>query len=199
MNRLYVVLVTILRPIMAVLFPHKIVGLENFPEGPALLCANHASGWDPILIAMCLPKKIGLAFMSKEELFKIPVVGWFIRKLGAFPVKRGGNDLAAMKTAIKTLTDGKYLMIFPEGTRVEKKGDVEAKGGVSVLSTRTGAPMVPIYCGGKHKLFRRTTVVIGEPYHPEIAGRRSTPEENQQIAAELMDRIYALGEVDGWK
>ena len=199
MNRLYVILVTLLKPIMALLFPHKVVGLENFPKGPALLCANHASGWDPILIAMCIPKKIGLAFMSKEELFKIPVVGWLIRKVGAFPVKRGGNDLTAMKTALKTLTDGNYLMIFPEGTRVEKKGDAEAKGGVAVLATRTGAPMVPIYCGGKHKLFRRTTVVIGEPYIPEIAGRRSTAEENQQIASELMDRIYSLSEVDGWK
>lgn len=199
MNRLYVILVTLLKPIMALLFPHKVVGLENFPKGPALLCANHASGWDPILIAMCIPKKIGLAFMSKEELFKIPVVGCLIRKVGAFPVKRGGNDLAAMKTALKTLTDGNYLMIFPEGTRVEKKGDAEAKGGVAVLATRTGAPMVPIYCGGKHKLFRRTTVVIGEPYRPEIAGRRSTAEENQQIASELMDRIYSLSEVDGWK
>lgn len=199
MNRFYIFLVTILRPIMALFFPHRVVGLENLPKGPALLCANHASGWDPILIAICLPKRIDIAFMAKAELFKVPVVGWLIRKVGAFPVNRGSSDLAAMKTALKSLSDGKYLMIFPEGTRVEKRGDAEAKGGVVVMSTRTGTPMVPIYCGGKHKLFHRTTVVIGEPYSPEIAGRRPTPEENQQIAAELMDRIYGLAEVSGWK
>src|SRR5699024_12684080 len=64
-------------------------------------------------------------------------------------------------------------------------------------SDLTGTPMIPIYCGGKHKLFRRTTVVFGEPYCPVIAGRRPTPEENHQAAEEILSRIYAMAEVDG--
>ena len=100
-----------------------------------------------------------------------------------------------MKTAMKALADGRRLMVFPEGTRVEHRGDADAKGGVTVMATRTGTPMVPVYCGGKHKLFRRTMVVFGEPYRPAIAGRRPTPEENQQAASEILSRIYALAEV----
>lgn len=199
MNRFFHIAYLFVKPIVAILFPHRVVGLENLPEGGALLCANHASGWDPVLIAVCLPNDSRLSFMGKDSLFRIPVLGWLIRKLGAFPVKRGGNDLVAMKTAMKALTDGRRLLVFPEGTRVAHQGDTEAKGGVTVMATRTGTPMIPIYCGGKHKLFRRTTVVFGEPYCPVIAGRRPTPEENHQAAEKVLSRIYAMAEVDGWK
>ena len=199
MNRFYHIVYAIVRPILRLLFPMRVVGLENVPEGGALLCANHASGWDPVLIAVALPNDSRLSFMAKDQLFKIPVLGWLIAKLGAFPVRRGGSDLTAMKTAMKALNDGRRLMVFPEGTRVERQGEVEAKGGVTVMATRTGAPMIPIYCGGKHKFLRRTTIVFGEPYHPVIAGRRPTPEENHPAAEEILRRIYALSEVDGWK
>ena len=199
MNRFFHIAYLFVKPLICLLFPHKVVGLENLPEGGALLCANHASGWDPVLIAVSLPYDSRLSFMGKDSLFRIPLLGPIIRKLGAFPVKRGGNDLVAMKTAMKALTDGRRLLVFPEGTRVEHQGDADAKGGVTVMATRTGTPMVPIYCGGKHKFLRRTTIVFGEPYRPVIAGRRPTPEENHQAAEEILARIYDLAEVDGWK
>ncbi len=199
MNCFFHIAYLFVKPLVCLLFPHKVVGLENLPEGGALLCANHASGWDPVLIAVSLPNDSRLSFMGKDSLFRIPLLGPIIRKLGAFPVKRGGNDLVAMKTAMKALTDGRRLLVFPEGTRVEHQGDADAKGGVTVMATRTGTPMVPIYCGGKHKFLRRTTIVFGEPYRPVIAGRRPTPEENHQAAEEILARIYDLAEVDGWK
>ena len=189
----------LIAPFIRLFFPHRAVGLENLPEGGALLCANHASGWDPFLIAIALPVDSRLTVMGKDQLFRIPLVGTLLRKAGVFPVKRGGNDLTAMKTAIRALNEGNRLLVFPEGTRVEEQGDVEAKGGVTVMATRTGVPMVPVYCGGRRKFLRKTTVVFGEPYVPVIAGRRPTPEENRAIAAEILERIYALSEVDGWK
>ena len=199
MTKFYLFAYAIAAPIIRLLFPHRAVGLENLPEGGALLCANHASGWDPILIGIALPKHSRMTVMAKDSLFRIPVLGFLLRKLGIFPVKRGGNDLAAMKTAMKILNNGNRLLVFPEGTRVEEQGEVEAKGGVTVMATRTGVPMIPVYCGERHKFLRRTTVVFGEPYIPAIAGRRPTPEENRKIAEEILRRIYALKEVDGWK
>lgn len=198
-NRFYYWVRTIIGPLVRLLFPMRVVGRENIPDGGALLCANHANGWDPILIAVALPRDARFTVMGKEEIFKIPVLGWLLRKAGMFPVRRGGNDLTAMKTAMQSLTDGKQLLVFPEGTRVDHPGQVEAKGGVVVMATRTGTPLVPVYCGGKHKFLRRTTVVFGQPYIPQIAGRRPTPEENQQAAAEILRRAYALSEVDAWK
>ena len=199
MTKFYRIIYTIAAPIIHLLFPCRVVGLEDFPEEGALLCANHASGWDPIIIALNLPKDSRLTVMAKDSLFRIPLLGFFLKKLGIFPVKRGGNDLTAMKTAMKVLGGGNRLLVFPEGTRVEEQGEVEAKGGVTMMATRTGVPMVPIYCGGKHKFLRKTTIVFGKPYMPVIAGRRPTPDENRAIAQEILDRIYALSEVDAWK
>ncbi len=199
MTKFYRIIYTIVAPIFHLLFPCRTVGAENLPEGGVLLCANHASGWDPIAIALNLPRDSQLTVMAKDQLFRIPVLGFLLRKLGIFPVKRGGNDLSAMKNAMKVLTGGNRLLVFPEGTRVDEQGEVEAKGGVTMMATRTGVPMVPVYCGGKHKFLRRTTIVFGEPYIPVIAGRRPTPDENRAIASEILNRIYALSEVDGWK
>lgn len=199
MTGFYLFAYTIAAPLIRLLFPHRVVGLENLPEGGALLCANHVSGWDPFLIAVALPIDARLTVMAKDQLFRIPVVGWFLRSAGVFPVKRGGNDLAAMKTAIRSLSEGNRLLVFPEGTRVDGESGGEAKGGVTVMAARTGVPMVPVYCGPRHKFLRRTTVVFGEPYTPVIAGRRPTAEENRQAAEEILRRIYALSEVDGWK
>ena len=189
---------TVIKPLIRLFFPYRAVGLENLPEGGALLCANHISGWDPFLIAVSLPRDSRLVVMAKDELFHIPVVGFLLRKLGIFPVKRGGNDLGAMKTAIRSLNEGKRLLVFPEGTRVGSEGAVEAKGGVAVMASRTGTPMVPVYCGTKQKFLHRTTIVFGEPYSPVIAGRRATAEESRQAAEEILRRIYALDEVSGW-
>ena len=199
MTKFYRIIYTIAAPIIHLLFPCRVVGLEDFPEEGALLCANHASGWDPLIIALNLPRDSRLTVMAKDSLFRIPLLGFFLKKLGIFPVKRGGNDLTAMKTAMKVLGGGNRLLVFPEGTRVEEQGEVEAKGGVTMMATRTGVPMVPIYCGGKHKFLRKTTIVFGKPYMPVIAGRRPTPDENRAIAQEILDRIYALSEVDAWK
>ena len=107
--------------------------------------------------------------------------------------------MAAIKTAMKSLMEGRRLLVFPEGTRVERQGDADAKGGAAMLAVRTGVPMVPVYCGGRHKLFHRTTIVIGDPYIPQIAGRRPTPEENHQAAEEIMRRVYAMSGVSAWK
>ncbi len=199
MNRFFHYLYILVRPLIRLLMPFRVVGLENVPEGGALLCANHASGWDPVLIALALPNDSCLSFMAKEELFRNRLLNWLLRKLGGFPVNRGGNDLGAMKTALKTLGDGRRLLVFPEGTRVEKEGDAQAKGGITMMATRTGVPIVPIYCGGRKKLFHRYTIVFGEPYVPAIEGRRPTQEENHQIAEEILRRIYEMSGVDAWK
>lgn len=199
MNRFFHYAYILLRPLLWLLMPFRVVGRENVPEGGALLCANHASGWDPILIALALPNDSRMVFMAKEELFRNSLLRWLLKKLGGFPVRRGGNDISAMKTALKALGDGQRLLIFPEGTRVEKEGDADAKGGISMMATRTGVPIVPIYCGGKKKLFHRYTVVFGEPYMPVIEGRRPTQEENRQIAEEVLRRIYDMSGVNAWK
>jgi len=194
MNRFYVTVVTVLGPIVRLLFPCKVEGLENIAAGERLvLCPNHASGWDPILLCISLPRTFRIRMMAKKELMDVPVLGWIVKKLGAFGIDRGGADLAALKTAIKAVKDGENLLIFPEGTRVEKEGDARAKGGVVMIAMRTGASLVPVSVGGKKRIFKTTRIVFGEPYLPETASRRPTAEEFQSYADEVLRRAYALG------
>jgi len=192
MTRFYRLFHAIIHPIAHILFPHRAVGVENVPEGGAILCANHANAVDPGIIALCLPRKTRIRFMGKAELFEKPLLRWFLSSLGGFPVKRGETDIKAMKTSIRCLQEGDKLVLFPEGTRVAKEGDAEAKAGAVMLAARTGVPIVPIHCGEKKKFLHKTTVIFGEPYTLTFAGRRPTAEENQRFADELLDKIYAL-------
>lgn len=187
------------RLVARLLHPTTVTGMENIPRHGALLVANHASNWDPILLATALPRDYRLRIMGKEELFHIPVVSWAIRVGGAFPVNRGGADIQAVKTAIQTIKDGQNLLIFPEGTTVRNgigKTDglpAHAHSGAAVIGIRTGATLIPVFMDGEKKLFRRTRIIFGKPYAPVYTGRRGTAEEMQTIADELLRQAYALG------
>lgn len=194
MNRFYQIVYFIGKPFFRLLFPFRVRGAEHVPQGGAVLCGNHVSAVDPLMLAAALPRQACLRFMGKAELFRRPFAAWFLRHAGVFPVQRDRADMSAMRTALKCLQGGEKLVIFPEGTRVEEAGDAGAKAGAVMLSSRTGVPIVPVYCGEKKKFLRRTTVVFGEPYHPRFAGRRPTAEEQHRCAQELLERIYRLRE-----
>lgn len=181
-------------------FPVEVIGVENLPKHGALLCPNHASNWDPILVALKLPIDYHLHIMAKDSLFKNPILGWILLKVGAFPVSRGSSDIGAVKTAMKSIRDGDNLMIFPEGTVVDEGiGKVDgkpatAKSGIAVIGIRSGATLVPVYAGGKKRIFHKTRIIFGKPYHPVYTGRHGTSEEMLQIADDIVRRAYALGD-----
>ena len=189
MNKTYLNLHRYLGPLLKIFFPLHIRGLENIPEGGAMVCANHSSMLDPLLIALAFGSNEHLRFMAKKELFTVPVVGKVITGAEAFPVDRGNNDLSAIRTALRFLKGGCKVMLFPEGTRVSADDAVAAKNGAISLASRTGVPLVPVYLGREKRLFRKTELVIGEPY---LLGRIPR-EEYEMRAGELMDKIYGLG------
>lgn len=184
---------TLLYPIFSIFHPVEVIGAENVPEGPVLLCANHSSAWDPIQVMMALPKTYPLRIMAKKQLFSIPIVGPFLRSIGVFPVDRGNSDISAVKTAIKSLRDGFSLLLFPEGTRVQEKGQVATKSGAAVIAVRSGVPLLPVFVDMKKRLFRKTRVIFGKPFDPVYTGRKGTAEEMQAIAEEALRQSYALG------
>ena len=84
----------IVKPIATFLHPIRVEGLENVPkEGPVLLCPNHSSNWDPILLICALGREANLQIMGKNQLFKIPILRTFLRKMGVFPVDRRGKKV----------------------------------------------------------------------------------------------------------
>lgn len=198
-NGFYVLAYYVVGLIIRILHPVTIEGMEKLPDHGVLLCANHSSNWDPLIIGLYLPKNYRLHAMAKAELFKNPILGWMFRKLGAFPVSRGSSDIQSVKTAIQVLKSGDNLLIFPEGT-VIRNGlgcadgqPPSAKGGVAMIGVRTGATMVPVFVDGEKKPFHRTRLIFGDPYEPVYTGRHGTAEEMQKIADDLLEAAYALG------
>ena len=115
-SKFFVFAYHLMRAVCGILHPTTVEGLENLPKSGALLCPNHASNWDPVLLGIALPVNYRLFAMGKSELFKYRPIAWIMRHLGAFPVNRGGTDINAVKTAIDVIKRGDNLLVFSEGT-----------------------------------------------------------------------------------
>ena len=114
LNGFFVCIYYLVNLVAGILHPVTIIGRENLPEHGALLCPNHNSNWDPVLVALKVPVNYRLHIMAKKELFCNKVFDWVLRKLGAFPVDRGEGDIEAVKTALKAIKSGDNLLIFPD-------------------------------------------------------------------------------------
>ena len=146
----YRIAINAVHGIMRVVLLYKIRGKENIPnEGAFLLCSNHRSWIDPVLIAAGSPRQ--LTFMAKEELFSVPVIGRLIKALGAFPIKRGRGDAAAVMATLKIMKRGGATLIFPEGTRTKTGEMGRFKAGAFKIAMDMGLPVVPITLNGFYK------------------------------------------------
>lgn len=196
MNKFYSLVYSILWVLAGILFPWRAKGRELLPsEGGVVLCANHTSFLDPILVLLAATKKRQLHVVAKADLFRIPVLNWILKGIEIIPVKRGMSDVTSFKECLRVLRGGEMLLIFPEGTRVKEGQTVEPHSGAVVMAARAGVPVMPVFIGKRKRLFRKTDVVFGAPYQLEFEGRKPTHEESQRMTEELMTRIHALGEL----
>lgn len=196
-NKVYAVLYPIIWIFMKLLHPWKAIGAENIPEGPAVICGNHTTVGDPLYVVCGMSGKRQTHVMAKAEIMKWPVIGFLLKKAGIIGVNRGKSDMSAVKECLRVLRNGEKLLMFPEGTRVKEGKVSEAQTGAAMLATRTNSPLVPVYIQPKKRRFRKTTVVFGQPYHPEFEGRKPSADDYQRIADDLLVRIKALGEQVG--
>ena len=123
--KLYNFIKTIFRPLVKFVFKMQFKGLENIPsEGTRYIVAiNHTCALDPVFAAC--PKQLPpLHFMAKVELFKNPIVGWFMTHMYGFPVKRGKGDNSAIEYGEKIINEGHVMAICPEGKRIKDKNGV---------------------------------------------------------------------------
>jgi 1-acyl-sn-glycerol-3-phosphate acyltransferase len=171
----------------------RVVGRENVPrDGPLIVAANHVSNFDPPFLGVSLPRPVW--YMAKKELFAMPVLGWLISHLNAYPVDRQAGGTAALRSSLRMLKEGRCIGVFPEGGR-NVKGDKEVKGGAAFLAAASGAPVVPAAIVGSDRLrpFKRVTVVFGEPMRV-VRNRQSDDDGIEKGAAEIMQRIRTLEE-----
>ena len=168
----------------------KSSGQENIPENTGFIIApNHMSFFDPPL-AGCFMKQ-DLFFMAKQELFEIPILGFLIKRTNAFPVKRGKQDMSAVRTAFGLLENKKALLVFPEGTR-SKDGQLgKARAGVGMLACNGQVPVVPVKITNTNKMlkFKKLYIKYGKPIYPPKEYKK---EDYLKLSQTVLDEIKKL-------
>lgn len=173
-----------------------------------LLCSNHISALDPVLIAAAVSRRQP-HFMGKKELFRIPLLGGLLRTLGAYPVDRAG-DIGAIKTSLSLLEQGNCVGIFPQGTRCAGKTPREAadkvKNGAGLLCDKTHVTVLPVCLktkGNRLRIFRSVELIFGEPIpYAQMARPQSEEDgtahthqaEYARLSHIIFERICALYE-----
>lgn len=130
-------------------------GVRNIPrEGGVIIAPNHQTYADPPLIT--IPVRRRVYYMAWSRLFDVPVFGWFIRRLRAFPVDVESVDRRALREATRLLREGHALMIFPEGGR-SGDGQVQPfKMGAFRLAVSAQVPVLPVTIRGGHSAWPPT-------------------------------------------
>lgn len=174
--------IVVVRTFARIFYGLKVSGLENIPRtGGAVVACNHVSTWDPPIVGVAIDRK--LEFMAKKELFEKPFLRAIMRGLRAFPVHREGQDIGAIKEALRRLAEGRMIGVFVQGTR--NSGDAAALDGASFLAQRAGVPLVP---GAIWRDGRSFHVSFGVPITP--TGR--TREDAKALTHDVMQRIGEL-------
>jgi 1-acyl-sn-glycerol-3-phosphate acyltransferase len=174
-------------------FGIRVWGRERAPRsGAALICANHQSFFDPVLVGLALDARLN--YLARQSLFEVPGLKHLIEYLDAIPIDRDGFGLAGIKETLKRLKRDEQVLIFPEGTRTRDGEVAPLKPGFVALARRAKAPLVPVACDGAFQAWPRTeriptlsqiTVVIGEPIGADDVAKLA----DETLVAELERRI----------
>jgi 1-acyl-sn-glycerol-3-phosphate acyltransferase len=180
------------------LFRYRAHGVENLPgEGGFVLSANHTSNFDPWPLGFALWPQRQLYFMAKVELFN-PILGPPLRAGGAFPVRRGEQDIDAIETAVRLCREGKIVAMFPEGTRkskgLVKKFSHKPRTGAARIALAANVPLVPAAIRGTDRLARlaRLEVVYGAPVETADLAGMAPRDAARNATDRLMASIYEL-------
>lgn len=170
-------------------FKPEVIGRDNIPSsGPVILCCNHIANFDPPFLGTFVDREIH--FMAKAELFKIPIFKQLLRKINAFPVKRGLSDKQALRTGLNILKEGRVLGIFPEGTR-SKTGELrKGLSGAGFFALKTDAAVVPCAIIGPYKLFKKVKIIYGKPM--DMTPYREKRASAEEVTAVIMNEIAQL-------
>jgi 1-acyl-sn-glycerol-3-phosphate acyltransferase len=185
-------------PIVHGLYRFRAYGTELLPaEGGYVLAAGHVSNFDPWALGLAIWPKRFLRFMAKSELFWFPL-STLLTAGGAFKVRRGASDRAAMDTAVELARDGHVIAMFPEGTRrrkgLRKRREAQAHTGAARIAIEAGVPLVPAGIKGTDGLARLAPIRVryGAPVPLDDLADQDLREASRVATERLMDAIGEL-------
>ena len=180
------------------LYRVRVINPENEPlDQHFIVACNHTGAADGVII--CATMKNQIRFMSKKELFKVPLVGAFLRAIGCYPVDRKSSDITALRNTINLLKDEDCVGIFPQGTRVPgvNPATTTVKNGVGLIAARSGADVLPVCIkskSGKTQMFKKNYLVIGKLIKNEEFDFENNKgsEGHQKVADRIFDEVCKL-------
>jgi 1-acyl-sn-glycerol-3-phosphate acyltransferase len=190
------------RAVAAFLGGVRAEGVEHVPgSGPFLLISNHQSVLDPFYIQPLCPQPVHP--MAKSTQFAVPVVGFIMRRVNVFPVRRYRVDPHAVRTALRRLSLGYPVHIYMEGERTWDGGLQPPRPGTVRLALKAGVPIVPCAIDGTYDLWPRwdrrfqrghVRVAFGPPFRlPKLDHRvdreAALPEAADRIVTAISDLL----------
>ena len=123
---------------------YRVIGRENCPREPCIVLSKHQSAWETLAYQVILPPQV---WVLKRELLRVPFFGWGLAMMSPIAIDRGSATRALKQTLEQgrsRLSDGWWIVVFPEGTRIApgKRGRYHLGG--AWLASKTGAPVLPI-------------------------------------------------------
>ena len=183
-----------------IFFRLEVKGYEKIPaKGRLILCCNHISYADPVIISACFPRII--FFMAKVEIFKYRPIKAFFKYFNAFPVNRNKYDRIALRNALLVLENDGVLGIFPEGTRSAEGIIREGQKGVGLISLLGKSQILPAAISGTNKIvqkphkrfyFPKIKLIFGDLIDLNTKDINNRNEAINYITEKTMDSIKSL-------
>ncbi len=164
-----------------------IKGVENIPsDEPVIFVSNHQSFIDVKLSIAAIPRNF--SFISKDIIFKIPILGKYMKNSGHIGIHRNDerNAYGTLNEVIKKLDAGKSIIFFPEGTRSVDGELGRFKRGISMIILKSGRKVVPTAIIGSRGYLPKSSI-LSNPEHRDIGFRFGRPLEFPKVEKEDRD------------
>lgn len=173
---------------------------DKIPEnGPYIMAVNHINFIEiPVMYTHLVPRP--MTGFVKAESFDRTAYGWLFKLWGGISVQRGEVDMSAVRAGLGVLSEGKILVIAPEGTRTGDGRLIEGQPGIVIMALKARVPILPVVYYGHEDIWRNTKrlrrtdfhVNVGRPFYLDPGGERVTKDVRRQMVAEIMYQLARL-------
>ncbi|MCW9012423.1 MAG: 1-acyl-sn-glycerol-3-phosphate acyltransferase [Gammaproteobacteria bacterium] len=182
---------------------YRVEGLENLPEGAAIVLSNHQSTYETLAFQKILPPQL---WVLKRELLRVPVFGWGLALVDPIAIDRSAGRKAIdqmVEQGEQKLAEGRWVIIFPEGTRIKPGVKQRFKMGGSIMASRLDYPVIPIAHNAgeywpRHSFIKwpgTVTIAIG----PAIRAYGRDPDEvNMEVESWIRNKLEEISDPQNW-